>query len=93
MMTTNTLTVSAELGEELGCWAYAGTVVVQLSHGTDGIDTHLSIAQAEALVAHMQQQIAAAKAMLPKLRLVPANADTRDFGRVVFGGGYAGVSK
>ena len=78
MMTTNTLSVSTELGEELGCWAYAGSVVIELAaEGGAGIDAHMTIAQAEAHVAHMQQQIAAAKAMMPKLLLVADNPDAK----------------
>jgi hypothetical protein len=58
---TDTLSVTANLGEVVEVTSYADRVVVEVAEGRDCINAHLTIAQAEQHVAHMLAQIEAAK--------------------------------
>jgi hypothetical protein len=50
----------SNLGEDLEVWAYGNRVVVEIADGHDCINAHLTIAQAEQHIKHVEAQIAAA---------------------------------
>jgi len=58
---TDDISIKCRLGETLSVCASAGRIVVEITERGDCTNAHLTVAQAEEHIAHVQQMIAEAK--------------------------------